>query len=201
MKNFLFKPLIIFLLLTVSVLAEKVNTIEVIGNKRISKESIIIFSGIKPGLEYTNDVGNNSLKKLYDTNFFENVEVSFSNQTLFIKVLENPIIEELEIVGIKNKSFLDFIKEKIKLSERASFNDFDLKNDLRTIDDILKINGYYFSDVNVSFDKNADLNSLKLKIEIDLGEKAKVKNISSIGNKVFKDKKLVEVIATEEHKF
>ncbi len=201
MINFLIKPLIIFLLSTTSAFAEKINTIEVEGNKRISKESIIIFSEAKPGLEYTNDVGNNSLKKLYDTNFFENVEVSFSNQTLFINVLENPIIEEMEIVGIKNKSFLDFIKENMKLSERASFNDFDLKNDLRKINDILKINGYYFSDVNVSFDKNLDLNSLKLKIEIDLGDKAKVKNISFIGNKIFKDKKLVEVIATEEHKF
>ena len=183
-----------------SVLAE-IDTIEVEGNKRISKESIIIFSELKPGLEYTNDIGNSSLKKLYDTNFFEKVEISYTNRKLFIKVLENPIIEEMEIIGIKNKTFLEFIKERMKLGERASFNDFDLKNDLRTINDILKINGYYFSDVNVSFDKNADLNSLKLKIEIDLGEKAKVKNISFIGNKVFKDKKLVEVIATEEHKF
>ena len=201
MINFLIKPLIIFIFFTVSVLADKIDEIEVEGNKRISKESIIIFSEIKQGLEYTNDVGNNSLKKLYDTNFFENVEISFSNRKLFIKVLENPIIEEMKIIGIKNKTFLEFIKERMKLSERSSFNDFDLKNDLRTIDDILKINGYYFSNVNVSFDKNEDLNSLKLKIEIDLGEKAKVKNISFLGNKVFKDKKLLEVIATEEHKF
>ncbi len=201
MINFLIKPLIIFLLLTASVSAEKIDTIEVEGNKRISKESIIIFSEIEPGLDYTNDIGNNSLKKLYDTNFFEKVEISYTNKKLFIKVLENPIIEEMEIIGIKNKTFLEFITKKMKLSERSSFNDFDLKNDLRTINEILKINGYYFSDVNVSFDKNTDLNSLKLKIEIDLGEKAKVKNISFIGNKVFKDKKLVEVIATEEHKF
>ena len=115
--------------------------------------------------------------------------------------MENPIIEEMEIVGIKNKSFLEFIKERIKLRERASFNDFDLKSDLKTIDEILKINGYYFSNIDVSFDKNTDLNSLKLKYEIDLGEKAKIKNISFIGNKVFKDKKLIEVIASEENKF
>ena len=74
MINFLIKPLIICLFLMASVLAE-IDTIEVEGNKRISKESIIIFSELKPGLEYTNDIGNNSLKKLYDTNFFEKVEI------------------------------------------------------------------------------------------------------------------------------
>ena len=62
MINFLIKPLIIYLLLSVSALAEKINKIEVEGNKRISKESIIIFSEVKPGIEYTNDIGNNSLK-------------------------------------------------------------------------------------------------------------------------------------------
>ncbi len=178
-----------------------IDKIDINGNKRISKESIIIFSKINIGSEYSDELINNSLKNLYDTNFFKNIEFSFQQNTLFIKLTENPIIEELEITGIKKKSFLEFIKENIYLKERVSFNDFYLKRDINLINNILKTNGYYFSKIDTSFTKNEELNSLKLRINIDLGERAKIKNISFIGNKIFKDKKLLEVIASEEHKF
>ncbi len=201
MIKFLIKSLLLYFVLSVHILADKIDNVEVDGNKRISKESIIIFSEIQLGMDYSDNLANKALKKLYDTNFFESVEISYIDTKLIIKVLENPIIEELEIVGIKKQNFLDLIKENLTLRERASFNDFYLKNDLRIIDDILKTNGYYFSNIDVSFDKNANLNSLKLKFDIDLGEKAKIKKISFIGNKIFKDKKLIEVIASEENKF
>ena len=201
MIKFLIKSLLLYFILSVHILADKIDNVEVDGNKRISKESIIIFSEIQLGMDYSDNLANKALKKLYDTNFFESVEISYIDTKLIIKVLENPIIEELEIVGIKKQNFLDLIKENLTLRERASFNDFYLKNDLRIIDDILKTNGYYFSNIDVSFDKNANLNSLKLKFDIDLGEKAKIKKISFIGNKIFKDKKLIEVIASEENKF
>ena len=49
--------------------------------------------------------------------------------------------------------------------------------------------GYYFSNVDIfveEFDNNlVNLNFIKL----NLGEKAKIKKISFIGNKIFKDKK------------
>ena len=38
---------------------------------------------------------DNVVKKLYQTNFFRNVIMNFKNQTLFLKVEENPIIEKL----------------------------------------------------------------------------------------------------------
>jgi outer membrane protein insertion porin family len=183
------------------ILANEIKIINVEGNQRISKEAIIIFSEVKPGMEYSDDFANKSLKKIYETNFFENVELSYDNKNLFIKVIENPIIEELTITGIKNKTFLEFIKERMTLRDRSSFNDFNFKNDIRIIEDILKSNGYYFSNIDIDFDKNKELNSIILRINIDLGNKAKIRNISFIGNKVFKDKKLTEVIASEEHKF
>ena len=44
-------------------------------------------------------------------------------------------------------------------------------------------------------------NKINLRFVVDLGEKAKIKKIKFIGNKIFKDKKLKSVIASEEHKF
>ena len=48
---------------------------------------------------------------------------------------------------------------------------------------------------------NNELNSVQISINVNLGKKAHIKNISFIGNKIFKDKQLREIIASEEHKF
>ena len=72
--------IIIFLIFGNSLKAEIINEIEVKGNQRISSETIIIFSGIKKNDDINvNDI-NNILKKLYDTNFFEDL----SKKTLFL---------------------------------------------------------------------------------------------------------------------
>ena len=201
MIRILIKSFILYFLLTTFLFSETISQIEVNGNKRISEESVVVFSELKTGMNFNDSIINDSLKKLYKTNFFESVDISYDNSKIRIYVIENPIVEKIEIIGIKKKTFLEFIEENIYLSERVSFNDFYLQNDLNVIKNILKTNGYYFSDIKTSFNKNSELNTINLKIEINLGEKAKIENISFIGNKVFKDKKLLEVIASEENKF
>ena len=201
MIRILLKILILYFTLTTILFSQIINSIDVTGNKRISKESIIVFSDLNIGKEYSENLINNSLKRLYETNFFEDINITFNDNKLSIDVIENPIIEKLELIGIKKKSFLEFIQDNIYLKERVSFNEFYLNKDINLIQNILKTNGYYFSTIQTSLIKNDDLNSVKLKIEVNLGEKAKIKKISFIGNKVIKDKKLLEIIASEEHKF
>ena len=201
MIKFLLKSTFLYFFLTTFLFSQLINQIDVIGNKWISKESVIVFSELNTGLEYSESLINNSLKKLYDTKFFEDVNITFKDNKPSIELAENPIIEKLELTGVKKKSFLEFIKTNIYLKERVSFNEFYLNKDISLIQNILKTNGYYFSTVKSGLIKNDNLNSVKLKIDINLGEKAKIKNISFIGSKVFKDKKLLEIIASEEHKF
>jgi outer membrane protein insertion porin family len=125
------------------------------------------------GTPYTENLANDSIKKLYDTNFFKNIEISFSNSKLIIAVEENPIIEQIDIIGVKNKSFLKFIRENISSRERTSFTDFTFKNDLQKIDNILRTNGYYFSKINVSYDSNFETNTVKLLFNIEFRKKSK----------------------------
>ena len=82
-----------------------------------------------------------------------------------------------------------------------SFNEELLAVDLDLINNILKTNGYYFTKISSSKSINSDLNTIDLRINIDLGEKAKIKKITFIGNKVFKDRKLRRIIASSEYKF
>ena len=201
MISFKLKILLIFLLLTNLLKAEIVEKIEINGNKRVSDETIIVLGNIKKNENFTSAELNSTLKKLYDTNFFTNINISFDNNLLRIDVIENPIIEDIEITGIKKKSFVEVIYDQMTLKNRMSYTEIQFKKDLDLIKNILKSNGYYFSNVKSTLTKNNELNSVQIKINVDLGNKAKIKEIVFLGDKKIKDKKLLELIASEEHKF
>ena len=57
---------------------------------------------------------NNIIKNLYSTNFFEDIDVSMSDGTLFIKLSEHPVINEIIIVGEETNKYKDAIKKNIK---------------------------------------------------------------------------------------
>ena len=199
--NFFSKIIIILCIFTTSAVSEILKKIEITGNKRISSETIIIFSEVKINDQINKSKLDKVIKNLYQTNFFRNISLNFENQILFLNVEENPIIENLEINGIKKQSLVEFIKGKIQLAEMKSFNEELLAVDLDLINNILKTNGYYFTKISSSKNINSDLNTINLRINIDLGEKAKIKKIIFLGEKIFKEKRLKEVIASEEHKF
>ncbi len=201
MRNFLSKIALSIFLIIGSVNAEVLNKFDISGNIRISDETVIIFSELKVNEEVSKSKLDQVIKNLYKTNFFKNISLNFENNTLFIQVEENPIIENLEITGIKKQSLVEFIKNKIKLAEMKSFDEELLSSDLDLINNILKTNGYYFTEISSSKNVNDSLNTVDLKIDIKLGEKAKINKIVFLGEKIFKDKRLKEVIASEEHRF
>ena len=195
------KYLTILFILTPSVFAEVIKEVDVTGNKRISKDTIIVLGDIKLNNDYDDLKLNETLKKLYQTNFFSNISISINQEILKINVIENPIIEDVEITGIKNKKILEDITEKLYLQNRMSFTENLLNKDIELIENIHRSAGYYFVKVTPLIEKNDNLNSIRLIININQGERAKVKQILFIGDKKIKDKKLLEVIASEEHKF
>ncbi len=201
MNNLLIKIILTFSFLLSFANAEILKKFEISGNKRISDETVIIFSELKVNEEVSKSKLDLVIKNLYKTNFFRNISLNFNNNTLFIQVEENPIIENLEITGIKKQSLVEFIKGKIRLSEMKSFDEELLSSDLDLINNILKTNGYYFTKISSSKNINNSLNTVDLKIDITLGEKAKINKIDFLGEKIFKDKRLKEIIASEEHRF
>ena len=201
MNNLLIKIIVIFSFLLSFANAETLKKFEISGNKRISDQTIIIFSEIKINEEITKTKLDEVIKRLYKTSFFRDINLSFENQTLFLKVEENPIIEKLEITGIKKQSLVEFIKGKLQLAEMKSFDQNLLSSDINLIYNILKTNGYYFAKISSSKNVDETLNTLNLKIDVELGEKAKIKKIVFLGEKIFKEKRLKEVIVSQEHKF
>ena len=201
MLRFFTKVVIFIILLITNSNSEILKQIEINGNKRISKETIMVLGDLNINEEINSENLNNNLRKLYNSNFFSDIQMNFNNGVLLINLIENPIIEDFLITGIKKKSLLDFLMDNINLKNRMSYSENQLNNDINKIYTILKTNGYYFSDINTSLIKDDNLNSVKVVLDINLGKKAKLTEIIFLGDKKIKDKKLLEIISSEENRF
>ena len=191
---------LIFLLLLSSILkAEIIDKINIEGNNRIPSETIKMFAGVNINDDLLESDLNKILKNLYETNFFDLVSVKIKNKILTINVKENPIIQNINYQGIKSSTLLEELKKDIVLRSRSSFNQVLLEKDKTKIRNFLKNKGYYFSEIEISKEDLGD-NKINLTYDISLGEKAKIRKISFIGDKIFKDKKLKGVILSEEYK-
>ena len=180
--------------------ADRIKNIEISGNKRISEETIKMFADFQINNEINDQILNEILKNLYESNFFENVIVEYNQNTLFINVEELPIVQNIVLDGIKANKFKDEIKKNFKLKSRSSFNEYFIKEDKKIIETILKKNGYYFSTID-TYVENIENNMVNINYKINLGGKAKIKKITFVGNKIFKDKVLKNLIISEEFKF
>ena len=202
MQKFLYKIyfLIFFYLMVTSVLkAEVVDKINIDGNQRISTETIKMFAGVSIGDDLSENDLNNVLKKLYNTNFFDLVSVKIDKNLLIINVKENPIIQNINYEGIKSSEMLQDLKKNALLKSRSSFNEVLLNKDKIKLKSFLNELGYYFSEIEILIEELED-NKINLTYNIFLGNKAKIRKISFIGSKIFKDKKLKGVILSEEYK-
>jgi outer membrane protein insertion porin family len=199
LKN-IFIVILLSLITAKSVYADIINKIIISGNERVNTETIKMFGGIKVGENLNSNDLNKILKNLYETNFFENINLSINDSILLIDVTENPIIQNLIINGIENKSLKKKIVENILLKEKNPFVESDIKLELQKLKNILQEVGYYFSSVDLLKKENNN-NTLDLIFEIDLGDKAFINEIAFIGDKKFKKRKLLNVITSEENKF
>ena len=180
--------------------AEIIENVLVNNNKRITKETIIALGNIKVGKDYDESDLDKVLKNLYDTNFFSDIKISLENNTLNIFIKENKIIQTIEIQGIKTNRIKEAILEDLFLKERTPFIKLKVKQDITKIKNSLTYQGYYFSEVNSSIKEN-DNDTVDLIYDINLGKKAKISRIEFLGNKIFKNRKLRNLIISEENKF
>ena len=180
--------------------SNKIEEIIINGNNRISNETIIIFSEVQTNENVTNERLNQILKNLYNTNYFEDVKINVLDNRLIIEVVEAPIIDKVEFDGIKAQKIQDALRNLIKLKSRSSYNSFIVNSDKNLIKEYLKEIGYYFSKVETLIEELDD-NLVTITHKIDLGNKAKIKKISFIGDKIYKDSKLKNIIVSEEYKF
>ena len=180
--------------------AEIVEKVIINGNKRVSDETVIVYGDISLQKEYSEIELNKIIKNLFETNFFEDVQLSVNNKNLIINLKEYPVVNQLILVGEKSNKFKDQIRKIMKLKEKRSFIKSFLASDIEKIKDLYASLGYNFSNVEVKVNE-LDNENIDLVVSIERGNKTKIKTINFIGNEAIKSKRLREIIASEEDKF
>ena len=180
--------------------AEIINKVNVIGNERISTETIKVYGGIKINSDYEKSDVDQILKKLYATEFFEEINISLSNGILQVQVKEYPSINDIMIEGEKTKKITKIILEEIKLQKNNSFIKSYVIQDIAKIKQLYSQLGYNFVKVQSKIE-NFTENRLNLTFFIDKGKRTKISKIYFIGNKKVKDRRLRDIIVSTEHKF
>jgi len=191
----LIRLLIIFFLILANTSFAEIKKINIVGNTRVGSatiESLVDRKIINIDTIYI----NNLTKKIYDTDFFADVKISFNQDELTINVIENPIVNFFYINGVKD-SDLDQINKIITLKENSIFSSSKLKKDIEATKEFLNGSGYYQSSIVPEVIK-IDNNQINLIINIDKKDISKIKNIYFIGNKYFSNSQLMDVVTSAE---
>ena len=186
--------LIIFFIFT-SISFAEIKKVNIVGNKRVNSNTIetLVDKNVK---NIDSIYINNLTKKIYDTDFFSDVKISFNQEILTITVSENAIVNFFYINGVKDAD-LDQINKIILLKENSIFSPSKLKKDIEAVKGFLNSTGYYESIVNPEVIK-VDNNQVNLIINIDKKEISKIKHIYFIGNKFFSSSQLLDVVSSSE---
>tara|TARA_X000000950_G_scaffold234922_1_gene285111 strand:- start:1309 stop:3540 length:2232 start_codon:yes stop_codon:yes gene_type:complete len=192
--------ILFFLIISLPVRSEIIKDVIIEGNSRVSNETILIYGNIKKNEDASEIKINQITKDLYSTDFFSEVNIKFKNSILTINLKEYPVVNQLIIIGEKTKRLKEQIIKIIKTKENRSFIKSYFSNDIELIKTLYSSLGYNFTKVEAST-KIIDENNLDLVIEIERGDKTKISKISFLGNNNISDKRLGEIVASEENKF
>ena len=187
--------LLFFFILSTSSFAE-IKKINIIGNTRVNSNTIEVLVD-KKITKIDSIYINNLTKKIYDTELFSDVKITYNLDILTITVSENPIVNFFYIDGVKD-SDLDQINKIITLKENNIFSTSKLKKNIEDTKEFLNNAGYYQATIIPEIIK-IDNNQVNLIINIDKKDISKIKNIYFIGNKYFSNSQLIDVITSKEY--
>ena len=189
------KFVFIFLLLLINNSFSEVKKVDISGNLRVSAATIENLVN-KKITNIDSIYINNLTKKIYDTEFFSDVKISYNQDTLKIVVIENPVVNFFYINGLEGDDLTE-VNKIIKLKENVIFSNAKLKNDLENISTYLKTQGYFRSIVSPDVIK-IENSQINLIYNVDKKEISKIEKIYFIGQKFFSDSTLIDVISSTE---
>ena len=200
MKNILLY-ILLYLLFGFKIFAAE-NTIETInieGTQRIDVETVISYSGVSVGDIYTEEFGNQILKRLFETELFSNILISYSADQLNINLQENPTINLIKFNG-NSKINDEDLKIEISLKERSVYSRSKVKKDIQRMLTLYQRGGRLSTEIDPKLEL-LENNRVNLTYEITESDVAKVSNIIIIGNEMFSSSKIKSLMKTKEKTF
>lgn len=191
-------PLCLLLMGSVAVAEDSfvLGDIQVEGLQRISEGTLFNYLPVNLGDEMTPLRVQESMRAIFDTGFFRDVQMYRDGDTLVILVVERPSIESFSIEGNKDIKTEDLEEPlaKIGLKTGRIFDQAVLDEVEQSLLDQYYSGGKYAAQVE---SKVIELpgNKVDIQIVIKEGKRAKIRQINIVGNTVYDDAEILELLA------
>ena len=175
----------------------------VLGNVKVSgkisynEQTVVTFAGLQKGQDITipGEEISNAIKKLGKLGLFSDIDFYVNKAVgdsifLELNINELPKLSEVKFVGIKKNKIEALIKDN-GLTKGKIVNENLITTTKNYIENKYKKDGFY--NTKVSINTIADTtagNQVKMLVNVDKGDKVKVKEIVFEGNEQFSDSKL-----------
>jgi outer membrane protein insertion porin family len=176
-----------------------ISDIRIEGAQRIEPETIRSYLLIQPGDVWDDELVDKSLKALFTTGLFADVNLSRVGNTLVVRVVENPIINRIAFEG-NNKIDEKDLTAEIQLRPRVVYTRTRVQNDVTRILDLYRRHGRFGATVEPKVIQLSE-NRVDLVFEINEGEYTGVRSINFVGNHQYSDGKLRGVLQTKESRW
>ena len=178
----------------------KVKTIEIRGNKRIELPAISGRLTLKAGDPYQPETVRGQVKILYDTGFFEDVQVETEavegGTAVTFVVREKPFITEIVYDGNENLSD-DKLKEKTTIKSQSFLDQQQAKESAEKMRLAYQDEGYFNCQV-IPVVQTLDEDRKRLTFFVKEGDKTKVKEVVFEGMRSATKEEVFKVVATRE---
>lgn len=173
--------------------------IRVDGLVRLTQSNVLALLPIKSGDRINDPAIADTIRALYASNSFDDIQATQENDVLVFKVIERPIISKINLKGNKliPKEALDEGLKKMGLAEGEVLKKSSLQTLETELEQQYSQQGRYDSDITVESVARPN-NRVDLNINFNEGKPAKVFNINVIGNTVFKDEDIKRAFAVKE---
>ena len=175
-----------------------IQHIAVSGTQRVEPDTVLTYIGEREGDPYDPAINDAAIKALTATGLFSDVKTAFdpASATLTIRVVENPIVNQVVFEGNSKVSDKDLTKV-VQIKPRSIFTRAKVQSDVQTIIETYRRNGKFAARVDPQIIQRPQ-NRVDLIYSITDGPTTGVARINFIGNKIYDDDTLKGQIATEE---
>lgn len=173
-----------------------IKAVRVEGVERIDPTTVTSYLKLKEGDRFDSALMDDSVKSIFKTGLFADVVVQREGDDLVVRVVENPIINQIAFEG-NDKIKAEDLEKEIELRERVVYTRTRVQNDVARILELYRRDGRFAATVEPKI-ITLDQNRVNLVFEIDEGPVTQVTQISFVGNEQVSDATLRGVLTTKE---
>ncbi|MFO1018447.1 MAG: outer membrane protein assembly factor BamA [Hyphomonadaceae bacterium] len=173
-----------------------IRRVVVEGNQRIEPATITSYLLVRPGDTFDPERIDLSLKTLFATGLFADVQIEQRDADLVVSVIENPVINRVIFEGLRSLKE-DDLEDEVQARPRSVFTPARAQADVQRIIELYRRSGRFAAQVTPQV-RELDQNRVDLIFEVDEGPVTGVRDINFIGNEEFSDRRLRDAIVTTE---